>query len=331
MTATPPLGNRMSGPREGEIPVVVVADPIDPAAIDRLRAGPCRLVDATAGPAALEAALPSAYAVIVRSRTKLTRERIASAPRLSLIARAGVGVDNIDVAAATERHVRVVNAPEAATTSVAELAIALYLSLVRGLVPAIEATRAGNWDRTVRGRELAGKTVGFVGFGRIARAIAQRLEPFGVERLAYDPYWPAPVPSVRRVEFETLLRSSDIVSVHAALTPENHHLLNAAAFAAMRESSYLVNLARGALVDEAALIAALDSGRIAGAALDVYEVEPPTNERLLRHPRVLPTPHLGASTIEGQARAGRLVVDDVLRDLRGEPLHGLVNPTARPA
>jgi D-3-phosphoglycerate dehydrogenase / 2-oxoglutarate reductase len=312
-----------------ELPEIVIADPIDAAAIDRLRAGPCRVVDASGAPATLPEALARAWGLVVRSRTKVTADLLGHAPKLSIVARAGVGVDNVDLAAATARGIRVVNAPAAATTSVAELTIALYLLLVRGLVPAIVATKGGRWERGAHGRELAGKTVGFVGYGRIAREVARRLETFGASAIAFDPYVPRPVDRTEIVPLDALLARADIVSLHAALTAENRHLLDAAALARMKPGAYLVNVARGPLVDTAALAAALASGRLAGAALDVFEEEPPTDRALLALPNVVPTPHIGAMTAEGQARAGSEVVDDLLRALQGEPLKNLVASPGR--
>jgi D-3-phosphoglycerate dehydrogenase / 2-oxoglutarate reductase len=307
-----------------EPPLVVVADPIDPAALARLTAGPCRVLDASADPSSLAASLADAWGLVVRSRTKVTAELLERAPELTLIARAGVGVDNIDMAAAGERGIRVVNAPSAATASVAELTVAFYLVLVRGLAPQFAATRAGKWERGSHGRELAGKTVGFIGYGRIAREVARRVEPFGARTIAYDPFVTAPVDATEILAFEMVLEHADIVSVHAALTPDNRHLLDARALSCLKRGSYLVNVARGALIDEAALLAALNDGRLAGAALDVFEVEPPMNRALLEHPRVIATPHIGAATAEGQERAGTDTVDEVLRALRGEPLTALV-------
>jgi D-3-phosphoglycerate dehydrogenase len=254
----------------------------------------------------------------------VTRDLLSHAPHLELVARAGVGVDNVDLAATAERKIRVVNAPAAATQSVAELAVTFYLLLVRGLSSSIAWTRAGKWERGTHGHELAGKTVGFVGYGRIAREIARRLEPFHVRTVAYDPFVTASGDATRLMSLDELLTESDIVSVHAASTPENRHLLDARAFEKMKHGAFLVNVARGALVDEAALLAALTSGQVGGAALDVYEVEPPMNPALLAHPNVIPTPHLGASTHEAQARAGIDTVDEVLRALKGEPLTALV-------
>jgi len=308
-------------------PLVVVADPIDREAIARLKSGPCRVVDASGDPASLPGHLAEAWGLIVRSRTKVTAELLAKAPHLELVARAGVGVDNVDLAAASERKVRVVNAPAAATVSVAELSVTLYLLLVRGLVSSISATKGGKWERGTHGRELSGKTVGFIGYGRIAREVARRVAPFGTRCLAFDPFVNHTTDGTEVVSFEKLLAESDIVSVHAALTAENRHLLDAHAFGRMKAGAFLVNVARGALVDEAALLAALASGRLAGAALDVFEVEPPMNRELLAHPNVIPTPHLGASTHEAQQRAGSDTVDEVLRALRGEPLTALVVPS----
>ncbi|MCI4339191.1 MAG: hydroxyacid dehydrogenase [Thermoplasmata archaeon] len=309
-----------------EPPLVVVADPIDRAAFERLRAGPCRVVDASADPAALPGHLAEATALIVRSRTKVTAELLRAAPSLTLIARAGVGVDNVDMVAAAQRGIRVVNAPAAATTSVAELTVALALLLVRGLVPTIVATKAGRWERGAHGRELAGKTVGFIGYGRIAREVARRLEPFGTATIAYDPYVTTSGDRTEIVPWEAVLQRADLLSLHAALTSENRHLLDARAFAQMKPGAFLLNVARGPLVDEAALLAALKSGRLAGAALDVFEVEPPMNRELLELPNVIATPHIGAMTAEGQGRAGAEIVDEVLRAVRGEPLRSLVPP-----
>ncbi len=309
-----------------EVRRVVVADPIDASAVARLRAGPCEVDDVSADPSKIAAVLPTAWALIVRSRTKVDRKLIAAAPGLHLVARAGVGVDSVDMAAAGERGIHVVNAPAAATASVAELSMTFYLLLVRGVLPKIASTKGGRWERGTSGHELAGRTVGFVGYGRIAREIARRLVPFGATTIAYDPFVAATADGTAILPLEDLLARADIVSVHAALTPENHHLLNARAFAQMKSGAFLVNVARGALVDEAALVEALASGQVGGAALDVFEEEPPMNHALLEHPHVIATPHLGASTAEAQARAGADVVDEVLRALKGEPLRAEVAP-----
>lgn len=304
----------------------MIADPIDRAAVERLRAGPCTVVDATAGADALRSSLPNAWALVVRSRTKVTEELIRAAPRLRLIARAGVGVDNIDMSAATARSIDVVNAPSAASASVAELTVAFALMLVRRMLPGIVSTKAGGWERGANGGELAGRTIGYVGYGRIAREVQRRLAPFGIHAIAYDPFLTGPVDATELVDLPTLLGRADIVSLHAALTPENRHLIDARALAAMRAGAVLINVARGPLVDETALLAALKSGQLSGAALDVYEEEPPRLRELLERPEVIATPHIGASTHEGQARAGALVADEILRAARGEPLTARVLP-----
>jgi D-3-phosphoglycerate dehydrogenase / 2-oxoglutarate reductase len=301
-------------------PLVVIADPIDARATARLAEGPCRVAVVGPGGPALDDLEPDAWGLVVRSRTRVDRERIGRMPRLAVIGRAGVGIDNVDLAAATARGVRVFNAPTAATTSVAELTVALYLLLVRELLGPIERTRAGAWSRGTHGHELAGRTVGFVGYGRIAREVGARARALGLLPLAHDPFLPESPDGTPLLPLEELLERADIVSLHAALTPDNRHLIDAARLARMRPGAFLVNVARGALVDEAALLDALVAGRLGGAALDVFEIEPPTRTELLRHPRLIPTPHLGASTHEAQARAGGIVVDELLRALRGEPL-----------
>lgn len=307
-----------------EPPLVVVADPIDATALETLRAGPCRVADASGSTDELARQLPEAWALVVRSRTKVTSELLGRAPKLSLVARAGVGVDNVDLRAAAGRGVRIVNAPRAAGPSVAELTITFYLLLLRELLPSIASVRDGRWARGTRGHELRGRTVGFVGYGRTAREVARRLAAFDARAIAHDPFLPSAVDGTELLGLPELLARADIVSVHAALTPENRHLLDAAAFGRMRRGAFLVNVARGALVDEKALLAALRSGQVGGAALDVYEVEPPTDRELLDDPRVIPTPHLGASTHEAQQRAGEEIVAEVLRAVRGEPLLSVV-------
>lgn len=309
------------------LPLVVIADPIDAASVERLgRAGLARVVDLSKSPERLEAELPEAWGLVVRSRTKVSAALLAKAPKLKVVGRAGVGVDNVDVPAATARGIAVFNAPTAATASVAELTVLFLLLLARELYPQIEGTKAGRWPKGANSSELQGKTVGFVGYGRIAREAARRLAPFGVELLAHDPFLTASPDGTPLLSLDELLARSDFVSLHAALTPENHHLLDAARLAKAKPGVRIVNVARGALLDEAALLDALASGQVGGAALDVFEVEPPTRTALLAHPKVVATPHVGAATKEGQARAGGLVVDELLRALRHEPLQALVNP-----
>jgi len=310
-------------------PLVVIADPVDPGALQVLAKGPCRVVDASGDPATLPTLMETAWGLVVRSRTKVTEAFLSHAPQLRVVARAGVGVDNVDLKAATARKVLVVNAPTAATTSVAELTVTFALLLVRDLYGAIQATKGGAWKRGLHGTELAGKTVGLVGYGRIGREVARRLRSFGASIVAFDPLLPRSPDETPLVPLDELLARSDIVSLHAALTPENHHLLNAERLARLRRGAFIINVARGALIDEEALLAALTSGQVAGAALDVFEPEPPTRTALLTHPRVVATPHLGASTPEAQNRAGVQVAEELLRLLRGEEPLYLVNTEVR--
>ncbi len=312
-----------------EPPLVLIADPVDPGALQVLAKGPCRVVDASGDPATLPAQVGAAWGLVVRSRTKVTDALLSQAPQLRVVARAGVGVDNVDLKAATARKVLVVNAPTAATTSVAELTVTFALLLVRDLYGAIQATKGGAWKRGLNGAELSGKTVGLVGYGRIGREVARRLRAFGASVVAFDPLLPRSPDETPLVPLDELLARSDIVSLHAALTPENHHLLNAERLARLRRGAYIINVARGALIDEEALLAALTSGQVAGAALDVFEPEPPTRTALLTHPKVVATPHLGASTPEAQNRAGVQVAEELLRLLRGEEPLYLVNTEVR--
>jgi D-3-phosphoglycerate dehydrogenase len=312
-----------------EPPLVVIADPADPAALQLLAKGPCRVLDASGDPGTLPAQIGTAWGLVVRSRTKVTEALLSKAPQLRVIARAGVGVDNVDLPAATARKILVVNAPTAATTSVAELTVSFALLLVRDLYGTIESTKSGRWDRGLHGEELSGKTVGLVGYGRIGREVAHRLRAFGASVIAFDPLLTKSPDDTPLVPIDELLTRSDVVSLHAALTPENHHLLNAERLCRLRRGAYVINVARGALIDEEALVKALASGQVAGAALDVFETEPPTRTALLAHPRVVATPHLGASTPEAQHRAGVQVAEELLRLLRGEEPLYLVNPEVR--
>jgi D-3-phosphoglycerate dehydrogenase len=315
-----------------EPPRIVLADPVDRAARERLTGGGCTIVDVSGDPSSLPTAIGEAWGLVVRSRTKVTDALLAQAPKLRVVGRAGVGVDNVDLAAATKRGIRVVNAPTAATVSVAELTVTFALLLVRELFAAIQATKGGNWRRGLHGGELAGRTVGLVGYGRIGREVARRFRTFGVSVLAFDPLLQRSPDETPLVSLDELLERSDILSLHASLTPESHHLLNADRIGRMRHGSFVINVARGALIDETALLAALESGQLGGAALDVFETEPPTRTALLAHPHLLATPHLGASTPEAQQRAGGQLAEELLRLLRGEEPLYLVNAevAARP-
>lgn len=274
--------------------------------------------------------IPGYHALIVRSRTKVTKDVLARATNLKVVGRAGVGVDNIDVEAATSRKVVVVNAPTASTVSVAELALGHMLSLSRHLPEADRTTKDGKWEKKrLEGHELYGKTLGLIGSGRIGAEVAKRAQAFGMRVIAYDPYLsPATAERVgiRLVDKEVVLRSADYVSIHAALTPETKAMIGGKELAMMKRSAYLINCARGEIVQEVALAEALKAGTVAGAALDVFEKEPPGGSPILSAPNVVFTPHLGASTHEAQARAGAIIADQVLLALGGKRPEHLVNP-----
>jgi len=275
------------------------------------------------------ASLGRVDAWIVRGRSQVDAAALRSAaPRLRVVGRAGVGVDNIDVGAARELGISIVTAPEASTTSVAELTIGLMLALARDISAADAALRRGEWPKaSLIGEELEGKTLGLVGFGRIGRAVAARAKAFGMVLAAFDPFLDDDAiraAGASPVTLETLLAVSDYVSLHLPLTTETRGLLGRTAIGRMKSGARLVCAARGGLIDEAALRQALDDGRLAGAALDVFAQEPPGDLALLRHPRVVATPHLGAQTVEAQARVAREIVYNVLAALRGEVPPGRV-------
>jgi len=252
---------------------------------------------------------------IVRGETKVTRGLLEAAPRLRWVGRAGAGLDNIDVAAATERGIEVMNVPGANSIAVAELVFGLLLSLYRKLPEADASLRRGEWLKSkLMGRELRGKTIGIVGMGKIGRAVAQRALAFEMRCLGHDPLV-AP-DSIRAAgaepaTLEALLAQADIVTLHVPVTPETKKMFDAKRFASMKRGSVLVNAARGALVDEDALLEALQSEQLAGAALDVFAVEPPGMIPLLSLPNVIASPHVGASTREAQEAVG----DEIARML----------------
>ncbi|WP_345628213.1 phosphoglycerate dehydrogenase [Rugosimonospora acidiphila] len=303
-------------------PVVLITEELAPAALDVLADDfDVRHADGTDRPALL-AGLADADAVIVRSATRMDAEAIAAAPRLRVIARAGVGLDNVAVPAATARGVMVVNAPTSNIVSAAEQAITLLLSVARHTAEANASLRRGEWKRSrFVGVEIQGKTVGVVGLGRIGMLVAQRMAAFGTRLIAYDPYLqPARAAQlgVRLVGLEELLRESDFITIHLPKTPETIGLIGEKELRLVKPTARIVNAARGGLVDERALAAALAEGRVAGAGLDVFEQEPCTSSPLLRFDTVVAVPHLGASTVEAQDKAGLAVARSVRLALRGE-------------
>jgi len=288
---------------------VVVADRLAESGLRLLEATPgLEVVNAAGRPREeLERSLAGAHALIVRSETHVTADLLARAPHLRVIARAGTGVDTIDLRAATRRGIAVMNAPGANTVSAAEHAMGLLLGLVRHIPWAAAAMHRGEWDRKrFEGRELRGKTLGIVGLGRIGGHVAQLGRAFGMTVIGHDPYLPAERAAelgVRLMSLESLLQAADVVTLHVALTDETRHLVNASRLPLMKPGAVLINTARGELVDEAALAAAITAGRLAGAAIDVFAVEPlPADSPLRALDRVILTPHLAASTAEAQER-----------------------------
>jgi D-3-phosphoglycerate dehydrogenase len=278
--------------------------------------------------------IETADALLVRSRTRVTAEVIGRGKRLKVIARAGAGVDNIDLAAATRAGVIVINAPGGNTVSTAEHAFAMMLALARHIPEANASLRRGEWKRnSFIGVELRGKTLAILGLGRVGTELAKRARAFDMHVIAHDPFLAderAEKLGVESVTFEEALSRADFLSVHTPLTRSTRHLINQSAFARMKDGVRLINCARGGIVDEEALLEAIRSGKVAGAALDVFEQEPPGDHPLLSLPQVIATPHLGASTDEAQESVARNVAEEVLSILRGEPFKNAVNLPAIP-
>ena len=263
-------------------------------------------------------------AVIVRGRTKITDAVLSAAKNLQVVGRMGVGVDNIDLKAAKAHGVTVVNAPVATTVSVAELTLGLMLSLIREIPKADSGMKKGEWlKKELAGTELYQKTLGVIGFGHIGEAVGRRALAFEMKVVAYDP-----IRSKEQIEaagadfvsFEDLLKRSDIITMHIPHITATHHLLDQSAFDRMKDGVRIICAARGGVLDEKALLAALENGKVAGAALDVYEKEPPGKDPLAMHPQIVTTPHIGAQTKEAQLRAGYDILTEVVAALESKPL-----------
>ncbi len=322
-------------------PVVLIAEELSPATVDAL--GPdfdIRDVDGTDRPALLSA-VADADAILVRSATKVDAEVIAAAPKLRVIARAGVGLDNVDIKTATNAGVMVVNAPTSNIISAAELTVGHILSLARHIPAAHNALAQGQWKRSkYTGVELYEKTVGIIGLGRIGALITARLQAFGTKVIAYDPYVTtarAQQLGVQLVSLDELLTDADFITIHMPKTPETTGMISDDQLAQMKPTAFIVNVARGGLIDEDALYRALSTHSIAGAGLDVFVSEPPTDSPLLGLENVVVTPHLGASTDEAQEKAGVSVAKSVRLALSGELVPdavnvagGVIDPYVRP-
>jgi D-3-phosphoglycerate dehydrogenase / 2-oxoglutarate reductase len=313
---------------------ILVTETIAEAGLAALRAAAQVDVKTDLDKAQLIATLPDYDALIVRSATKVTAEVIRAGAKLRVIGRAGTGVDNIDVEAATQHGIIVVNAPAANSVAAAELTIGFIMALARRLPEANASLQSGKWERTkFMGFEVRGKTLGLVGLGRIGTEVARRARGLEMTVLAYDPVVSTDRATQLGVSLTTLddvLAQSDFVSVHVPLIDSTRHIINAARLAQMKPTAYLLNAARGGIVDEAALANALERRVIAGAALDVFEQEPPTNSPLLGHANLIVTPHLGASTLEAQALAGVDVAEGVLVALAGGTPRSAVNAPFAP-
>lgn len=307
---------------------ILICDPISPKGIElfqqrpefKVTVLPKRLSESELIPYAAEA-----EAMVVRSETKVTRGVIAAAPKLRVVGRAGVGVDNVDVDAATQRGIVVMNTPSGNTISTAELTFSMLMALARKIPQAHGSMKSGEWNRKAfQGVELYNKTLGILGMGRIGSEVARRAIAFGMRVLAYDPYLAlsrAKALQVEMVELDELYARSDFITVHMPMSDETKGMINTAAFAKMKKGVRVLNCARGGILNEVDLVEALKSGKVAGAALDVYEVEPPPGEFPLREmPQVIMTPHLGASTEEAQENVGIEVAEAITDYL----IHGAV-------
>ncbi len=279
--------------------------------------------------------IKDADALVVRSATKVTADLLEHAPKLRAVGRAGVGVDNVDLEASTRKGVVVMNTPGGNATSVAEQTLGLMVSLARRIPQADASMKAGKWEKkSLTGMELRGKTLGLIGFGRIGSEVARLARAFEMKVLAYDPYVTArhaAQQDVKLLSLDEVLAASDYISLHTSLTPETNHLMNAERLAKTKKGVRILNCARGELVDGNALLAALESGQVAGAALDVFEVEPPTDSPLVKHPHLIATPHIAGSTEEAQEIVGIAIAEQIRDFLNlGVPRNAVNMPAITP-
>ncbi|WNR42479.1 phosphoglycerate dehydrogenase [Paenibacillus roseipurpureus] len=274
-------------------------------------------------------------ALLVRSQTKVTEKIMTAGTKLKVIGRAGVGVDNIDLEAATKRGIIVINAPDGNTIATCELTFAMMMATARMIPQAYKKTVGGEWDRKFIGVELRNKTLGILGMGRIGSEVAKRAKVFGMEVIGYDPFLTEERAEKMGVKLGTvneIAAQADFITVHTPLTPETRHLIGKTQFELMKPGIRIINCARGGIIDELALVEAIDQGIVAGAAFDVFEVEPPQKDHpFLNNPKVIVTPHLGASTIEAQENVAIDVSEEVLHILRNEPFKNAVNLPPVPA
>ena len=312
---------------------ILLSDPIEKICADMLRAEGFE-VDArpNLSPDELKKIIPAYDGLVVRSGTKVTADLISAGLNLKVIGRAGAGVDNIDVEAATRRGIVVMNTPGGNTISAAEHTMSMLLSLARNIPQAHESLRQGKWDRkSYTGTELLEKTIGIVGLGKIGREVAFRCQAFGMKVIGFDPVLSADVASKANIEpvsLEALFERSDFITLHTPLTDETKGLIGEESLARCKSGVRIVNCARGGIIDEPALLRGLESGKVAGAALDVFEKEPPGENPLLKHPHLIATPHLGASTEEAQEKVARQIATQIGDMLKERGIAGAVNAEA---
>ena len=314
----------------GENMKVLIADAINEKGIENLKEVAEVVVDTEITPEELSNTIHEYNGIIVRSRTKLTADIIKKADNLQIIARAGVGVDNIDLDAATEKGIMVVNSPESTSVTVAEHTMGLILSMARKISIADKSVKDGKWEKKkFMGVELRNKTLGVIGMGRIGSQVVNRCKAFGMDAMAYDPYLPEEVAKQMGVELtdlDTVLKNSDFITIHVPLTPETKHSISTEQFELMKDTAYIVNCARGGVIDEDALYDALLNNKIGGAALDVYENEPPESDyKLFELDNIVLTPHIAASTKEAQRDAAIIVADEIIDLIKGNNPKNVLN------
>ena len=309
---------------------VLIADAINEKGIENLKEHADVVVNTDITPEELLETIHEYEGIIVRSRTKVTREVIEKADNLKIIARAGVGVDNIDLDAATEKGIMVVNSPESTSITVAEHTMGLLLTLARKLSIADKSVKEGKWEKKkFMGVELRKKTLGVIGMGRIGSQVINRCKAFEMDTIAYDPYLPEGVAAQMGVELtdlESVLKRSDFITIHVPLTPETKHLISTDEFEMMKDTAFIANCARGGIIDEEALYNALVNNKIGGAALDVYEEEPPAEDsKLFELDNIVLTPHIAASTKEAQRDAAIIVADEIIELINGSTPQNVLN------
>jgi D-3-phosphoglycerate dehydrogenase len=296
---------------------ILVCDKTEMDAIEKMRAAGLTVdTNFEITPEDLPAVLPNYDGCVVRSRTKIRQPLIDVCPNLKVIVRGGVGLDTIDAEYARSKGIEVMNTPKASSASVAELAIGLMFMLARSLYKATQTMKAEKWEKKAfEGDEIGGKILGLIGIGNIGKEVAQRASALGMKVVAYDPYVKE-ASGVQLQKLDEVLGAADYISLHLPKTKESAGMINADSFTKMKTGVRIVNCARGGIVDEGALLAALDSGKVAGAALDVFSEEPPTDWKLIHHENVICSPHIGAATREAQGRVGAEVAEKLIEFAR---------------